>query len=434
MNDIFKTIIRGLITSMGLRVIAMGLRFLTICLLPLWMSPYDIGLVALILACVNLPVIFADFGFGTAIIKEKNATDRMFRSVFTFVAISSTIITTALILGAPVIENIFSLPAILTLIAAFALPFNAFAIVPNAILQRELRFTPLAIRDLIGEIVFSGTSIFLAIRGYGAFSIAIAAVIMRMVRWAIASFAVQWKPELCLNLSDLRQLTRFSLYQFASLSITQIFNQVDKLLLAAYLSPTSLGFYSQAQQFTIYPVQTLSGTANNVFFSSFSKIQDDDKTLRQLFTKILRVLILVSGLAVGILSPAMHLIPIIYRPEWVNAVPIAQTMCLFLPAFCAFLFEGTMIAIGGEKKRVISNLTKLILLVIGTISIFTFFPDINGSIAIAAILGSAMLISACMNLKFILKRLQINSIRPFIKPILIAVIIAAAGVTVGFMI
>lgn len=418
---------------MGLRIFAMALRFVTICLLPFWLSPYEIGLMALIIACVNLPVTFADFGFGTAIIKEKNATERMFRSVFTFVTISSTILAAAIILGAPFIENLFELPVLFTIIAAFALPFNAFAIVPNAILQRELRFTNLAIRDLIGEIAFSSTAITLAVLGYGALSIAVAAVFMRFIRWTISSVSVRWNPKLLLNREDLKQLTKFSLYQFASLSLTQIFNQIDKLLLAAHLSPTSLGYYSQAQQFTVYPVQTLSGTANNVFFASFSKVQDDDEMLRQLFTKILRGLILISGVIVGCLAPALHLIPFIYQADWVNAVPIAQAMCIFLPAFCAFVFEGTMIAIGGEQKRVISSATKLSIFVIGTVVFFAFFPNPDAPIAVASIFGSATLVAALMNLSFIIRRLKILSFRPFAKPLALALLIASIGLCVSFM-
>ncbi len=432
MASLLKTIIHGLATSMGIRIFAMGLRFLTIFLLPFWLSPHEVGLMALILACVNLPVAFADFGFGTAIIKEIDTSQRMFQSVFTFVLISTTIIATAIILGAPIIESTFALPAGLTIIAAFALPFNAFAILPNAILQRNLRFTNLAIRDLVGEIVFSGTAIVLAILGFGALSIAIAAVAMRFVRWAIASLSVDWHPAIRIHRDDLKKLTKFSLYQFGSLSVTQVFNQIDKLLLAAYLTPATLGLYSQAQQFTVAPVNSLSGAANNVFFASFSKVQDDDDTLRSLFTKILKGFILVSGLAVGAISPALHIVPLVYNDAWVEVVPIALTMCLFLPATCAFIFEGTMIAIGGEKRRLQSCIIKLLILTIGIVSAFACFPDLNGPIAIAVIFGLAITTSACINLHFILKRLRLQSFWPFVKSLAIAVTFALTGLTLGF--
>ena len=431
MANILKTIIHGLVTSIGLRVISMGLRFVTICLLPFWMSPWDIGLMALILACVNLPVALADFGFGTSIIKEKQTSERMYRSVFTFVMISSALIAAAIIIGSSWIESAFALPAGLAILAAFALPFNGAAIVPNAILQKDLRFTNLAVRDLIGEVTFSGVSLVLAIQGYGALSIAIAVVAQRLIRWTVASVSVQWKPVLCLNRDDLRQLSHFSFFQFLSLSLAQIFNQIDKLLLAAFLSPAALGIYSQAQQFTVYPVQSLSGTANNVFFASFSKVQDDLETLRTLMTKILKGLILICGVIVAFLAPAMHLIPLIYNEEWVNVVPVAIILCAFLPAFCAFIFEGIMIAIGGEQRRVVSGVIKLVLLVAGTVGVFCMFPGINGPCAMAVVFGCSTLIAAINNLCFILKRLEIRSVRPFAGAIALALVLAGAGMSLS---
>lgn len=431
--NILKTILHGLVTSLGLRAMSMALRFITICLLPLWLTPTEIGIMALILICVNLPIALADFGFGTALIKEKQATETMLQSVFTFVLSTATLIALAIILGAPLLERAFSLPAGLAILAAFALPFNAFAIVPNAILQRELRFTNLAIRDVIAEITFSVSALALAICGFGATSIAIAVVAQRIVRWLIASISVKWAPKLAFHRDDMKQLSKFSRYQFASITITQLFNQIDKLLLAAYLSPTALGFYSQAQQFTVYPVQTLSGTANNVFFASFSKVQDDEKLLQDLFVKIIRGFLLANGLLIGCIAPALHLIPVFYKPEWAQVIPLALVFCLFLPAFCGFIFEGIMISIGGEKLRVKTSTLKLCLLVTLTVAIFSIFHELNGPIVMAAILGSATMLSTSINFIYIVRQLKLTKkhAKMCLKPALLALLLAITGYAIS---
>lgn len=431
--NILKTILHGLVTSLGLRAMSMALRFVTICLLPLWLTPAEIGIMALILICVNLPVALADFGFGTALIKEKDASQTMFQSVFTFVIASATVIALAIILGAPLLERAFSLPAGLAIMAAFALPFNAFAIVPNAILQRELRFTNLAIRDVTGEVTFSASALILAICGFGATSIAIAVVAQRFVRWLIASISVKWTPKIAFSRSDMKQLSKFSRYQFASITITQLFNQIDKLLLAAYLSPAALGFYSQAQQFTVYPVQALSGTANNVFFASFAKVQDDEKMLQNLFVKILRGFLVANGLIIGCIAPALHLVPIFYKPEWAQVIPLALVLCLFLPAFCGFIFEGIMISMGGEKLRVKTSTLKLCLLTILTITVFSLFPSANGPMIMAAILGGATTISTSINFIYIVRHLKLTRkhAKLCIKPALLALALAATGYAIS---
>ena len=434
--SILKTILRGLVTSLGLRVIAMGMRFIVILLLPLWLSPQELGFTALALVFVNLSITFADFGYGTTIIKEKEVTQTTFQAVFSLVTLISVLLAVAMILTAPAIESGLGLPQILAIIAAFAIPFNGLAIVPNAILQRELRFTNLAIRDLVGEIAFSLTTLILAIQGFGAFSIAFAVVIQRAVRWAIASISVQWAPKIILGFSELKRLFHFSFYQFLALSMVQIFNQIDKLLLAAYLSPTSLGFYSQAQQFSVTPVQSLTGTASNVFFASFSKVQDEEETIQKLFIKITRGFLIVTGLAVGCLAPAMHLVPILYNESWRDAVPVAIALCATLPVFCANIYDAIMNAIGGEKRRVLSSIVKLVMLVVGCIVLFALFPDFDGPIIMACILGISTLCSVIINIHFICKRLHftLSTLKPLIIPAVIGLSLYTAGLYIAIFV
>ena len=185
-----KTIIHALAASMTTKVFAMGLRFVTICLLPLWLTPAEIGWNAVILAIINFVIAIIDFGFGTALIKEKTCTVRMYQSVLTFILMISVVGSGAMISFADEIARVFSFPPIILVISAFAIPFSVFAIVPNALLQRELRFTSLAIRDLIGEIAFSATALLLAIFGYTWLCVPIALVVQRIIRWLVSTLSI----------------------------------------------------------------------------------------------------------------------------------------------------------------------------------------------------------------------------------------------------
>jgi len=406
-TPLLQTVIHGLATSMGSRVLAMALRFVTIFLLPFWLTPAEIGFVALIMACINIPAAFADLGFGTALIKEKSCNDAMFSSVYTLSLLTSTLMAIALILGANGIQNALSLPAIMITIGAFALPFSVLAIVPNAILQRNLRFTSLAARDLTGELAFSCTAITLCVLNFGPIAIAFALVAQRIVRWLTASFAVDWKPKPKLHAPAIRTLMRFSIFQLGSLSLNQIFNNLDKLLIAALLSPTTLGFYAQSQQLTIAPVQSFIGGINNVFFASFAKLQNDEEKMRALFRKLFQGLLVASFTLMAIMFPAMTLIPVIYGSDWQPSVPIARILCLALPFCCASILEGIMIAIGGERRRLISAITKLTLMAGGILALFTLLPDFANPMTIAVIACLAYAAATFNNAHFILKRLRL---------------------------
>ena len=427
---LIKTIVHSLLTSMGMRVLSMALRFVTICLLPLWLEPAEIGYTAIILIIVNIAFAISDFGFGTALIKSEQMSPPLYQSVFTFTALSSSLMVLLIILCAPVLETLFSVPAALVVIASFGISFNAFSIVPNSLLQRELRFTSIAIRDFIGEIAFSATAISLSCLGYGAFSIAAAVVAHRFVRWIIVSLSIRYQARFWISVQELKRLAGFSFFQFVSIMLTQLFNQLDKLLLGLFLTPATLGYYSQAQQLTVSPIQSLTGAAKNVFFASFSKVQKDDDTMRSLFVKITRWLWLLAGIYVGLLAPALHLVPIVYKPEWAAAVPIGIALCTTIPLFCAEIFEGIMIAIGGERRRIISALSKLVLLVAGCAIVFTMFSSTDMPIAMGVILGISILASVVINLCFICRRLSLkrHHIMAIFRTAMIGLGFALAGI------
>ena len=432
-SSLLRTIVHSLLTSMGMRVLSMALRFLTICLLPIWLEPAEIGYTAIILIIVNIAFAISDFGFGTALIKSEQMTPPLYQSVFTFTALSSSLMVIIIILCAPVFESLFSIPAWLVVIASFGVSFNAFSIVPNSLLQRELKFTNIAIRDFIGEVAFSATAISCARLGYGAFSIAVAVVAHRLVRWIIVSLSIKYQARFFISLKELKQLAGFSFFQFTSIMLTQLFNQIDKLLLGIFLTPATLGYYSQAQQLTVSPIQSLTGAAKNVFFASFSKVQKDDETMRSLFVKITRWMWFIAGIYVGLLAPALHLVPVVYKSEWAAAVPIGIALCTTIPLFCAEIFEGIMIAIGGERRRIVSAFSKLFMLVVGCAIVFSVFSSTNAPIVMGLILGISILASVVINMHFICRRLSLKRrhLMAIFRTAMVGLLFALAGICVS---
>lgn len=401
-------IIKGLATSMGARVVAMALRFIVIGLLPLWLLPSEIGYAALLMIFVNLPIAFADLGLGTALIKDATFEKPLIHSAFTLSLGTSMLMAIGLILLAPAIQANFGLPAFFLVVASFAIPIGALTIIPNALLAKDLRFTSLAMRDLAGEVAFSGACLGLVIAGYGALGVAVALVFQRLVRWFFASLAVDWRAQIELKRSAIVRLWRFSSSQLASLTLTQVFNNIDKLLLAGFLSPTMLGFYAQGQQLTAAPVQSLTGVVNNVIFASFAKIQNDLESLKILFIKLSKGYFWASFALVAIAFPALNLIPIVYGKDWTQALMVARFLCLCIPIFSASLLEGLMLTIGGVNRRVLSTMLKLATMVALFLIIALLAPQFLSPISLAVCLVLASLVGVVINASFVIRRLELN--------------------------
>lgn len=427
----FKLILRALATSLTTRVLAMGLRFVTICLLPIWLVPAEIGFNAVLMAILNFSIAIIDLGFGTALIKEKTCTIAMYRSVLTLILAFSLLGSGSLIFFSASIGAFFSIPPILLILSAFAIPFSVLTIVPNALLQRDLRFTNLALRDLFGEVAFCATALFLAIDGATELCVAIALVAQRIVRWLISSLSIRYSPGLAFHWGEIQKLLRFSLFQLGNLTVTQLANRLDTLLLSIFLTPTMVGFYSQGQQLSTIPVQSVTGTVTNIFFATFAKLQDEVEKFKALFIRIVRGMLFLSLLAVSIAYPAMGLIPRIYGADWAASVEIARTLCFSLPFFVMSCLEGILITVGGERRRLASSLMRMGIMALGISLCFTVFSATANACDVARIVFISAFVGTMLNFQYLWKKLDMTAkdARAWLKPLLGGAILTALSLT-----
>ncbi len=407
-TSFLRSIIKGIATSMGARIITMGLRFLTLCILPIWISPTEIGWMAVLMVITNLIIALSDLGLGTALVKTKECPTQMYQSVFTLTMLVAVAVSLALILGAPLLQNIFQVPAYLLIIAAFAIPTSSLTIVPNALLYRNLKFTGLALRDLLGEAAFSGTAITLAILGYTELCVAIALVAQRFVRWIAATTSIEWTPGFALNKAHLADLRSFSLYQFGTLSVIQIANRLDTLLLSIFLPPASFGFYTQGRQLSSNPTEALASATCSVFFAAFSKIQNDPKELRSLFIKFIKLIIPASFIISAGLYPALGLIPIFYSQTWAPSVELSRILCFSIPFYAFLSIEGIMITVGGERRRLFTTITRAVLMMLGICASFLLFPEFASATTIAWLVCVTMAVSVALNFAYLLSHFKIT--------------------------
>lgn len=429
-GSFINTIMKGLATSMGARVVTMGMRFVTLCLLPIWIAPNVIGYAAVLMATTNLIVTLSDMGFGTALVKNKTCPQKMYQSVFTLTMALGALIALGLILGAPLFENVFQVPAYLVIIAAFAIPVSSLTIVPNALLHRELKFAGLAFRDFLGELAFSGTAIGLALARYSELAVPCALVAQRFVRWLSATCTVNWRPTLKLDKSSIAELFKFSMYQFGNTSLSQLANRLDTFLLSVFLSPTSLGFYAQGQQLSTSPMEALSSAMRNVLFASFSKVQNDEKQLHALFVKLMKYLIVASFVAAACFYPALGLIPIVYDPSWAPSVEIGRILCFSIPLYAMMSIEGILITVGGEKRRLVTTLTRTCIMTVGICALFGGFPSCASSKSIAWLVLVSMTVSVILNLSYLMPYFHITrqDARQWAMPALASAVIMALSI------
>jgi O-antigen/teichoic acid export membrane protein len=135
--------------------------------------PEDYGLIALAAAFIGFFSLISEVGLGPALIQSKSLTSEKIREIHGLVVVSCAVIIGFIELLSPVVAEFFSEPRLQLILSVLALQFlfEAFAIVPRNLLVRDLRFKGLAVIEMISRSAAGLGTLFLALHGFGVWSL-----------------------------------------------------------------------------------------------------------------------------------------------------------------------------------------------------------------------------------------------------------------------
>jgi PST family polysaccharide transporter len=308
-------------------VLQLGLRVLLVRML----SPDDFGLLAMVTVVSSFLLMFNDLGFGPALVRKQQVTESQLSTIFWVTVGSGLILSLATAaLGLP-LARFYHQPALVALCAGLApgsllLPLST---VPNAVLQRRMSFHSLAVVDVLGVAAGGVTAVILAARGLGVWSLVwqsnVSALTILLVTWGAAS----WMPRRRFDRAVPASLWRFSGHFTAALVLNYWVRNLDNLLIGVFLGRAALGFYSQAYQMMLYPVQNVAALAGRVMVPTLSSLQGDGARFRRAYLQAVRG---IAAITFPLMMGAMILAPDLYRvlfgPQWERSIPIFRILCL----------------------------------------------------------------------------------------------------------
>ncbi|MGH9355786.1 MAG: oligosaccharide flippase family protein, partial [Terriglobia bacterium] len=202
------------------------------------------------------------------------------------------------------------------------------------ILQREMRFTALAVINTIALIVGTGIAIGGALAGYGYWALVAMPVVLPLAMTIGYWLATAWVPGLPHRRTGIRSMMRFGGTLTLNGIIVYVASNFEKVLLGRFWGAGALGLYGRAFQLVNIPTDNLNSSAGEVAFSALSRLQDDPRRLRNYFLKgYSMILALTVPATIGCALFAGDIILVILGPKWKAAAPIfrflAPTILVF---------------------------------------------------------------------------------------------------------
>ena len=306
--------VKGVIWSSVERFSVQGVQFLVMLVIARLLDPKDFGLVGMLAIFLAVAQTLIDSGFSQALIRKQDRTEADNSTVFYFNIVVSTLLYLILYSLAPWVANFYNEPqlCILMRVLCLVVVINSLAVVQRATFTASIDFKTQAKASFISAILSGGVGIYLAISGYGVWTLAwqqlLNAGINTVLLWMLSS----WYPRWIYSWKSFRELFSFGSKLLASALLDTTYNNMYTLIIGKVFNATNLGYYYQADRFTQLPSSNITGILQRVTYPVLCSIQDNDDRLREDYRKLLRmsafVIFPLMCLLAGVADPLVTLI------------------------------------------------------------------------------------------------------------------------------
>lgn len=327
---------RGAVATVQLTlraVLVRGLSLVTTLVLARLLSPVDFGVFAIVSFTIWLFMMLGDLGLGAALVQsEQEPTHDQLAAVWTSQKVLAAVCIAAVWMAAPLVSwSVPGLPAdtpwMLRILSLGLIPVSLRTL-PSVMLERQMRFGPLAASEVLAQTAFCATAISLAAFGFGAWSFVLAALVQFSVGAAIVNVAWGRPPGLRFSIWGLKGLIGFGVeYQLAAM-LVWLRDAPVPLIGALILGPLAAGLLDLAWAIGAAAAM-IDETIGRVAFPAFSRLQGrraDQSRAVELAISLTALVSVPTQLWLAAVAPI--LIPLLFGPQWTLAVAPVQGVCI----------------------------------------------------------------------------------------------------------
>jgi PST family polysaccharide transporter len=350
-----RSLLSGIAWTGGMRWFAQLLSWVSTFIVARILTPADYGIVGMALVYVGLLELIGDFGVGLAIIQQRSLTREDVASLGGFaVALGFTFALISLGASFPV-AAFFGEPDLRPVIAVYSATFviSAFRVVPQAVLQKDLRFRTVALIGVLQALTSIAVTLTLAILGFSYWALVFGQVTSLAV--ASATF-VAVRPHALMWPKTFRRI-RSSLSLGFHLVVARIswylYSNADFAIVGRVLGKVALGAYTIGWQLSSIPVDRISAIFNQVTPAVYAAVQHMPEALKRYLLGITEGLALVTfPLSFGLAIVADDFILTTIGPRWEAAIlPLRFLACYAGVRSLDVLLHTLLIATGRTKRE-----------------------------------------------------------------------------------
>lgn len=320
----------GIIWSFSDSVVTYFIRFIIQIILARLLTPADYGIIGIVTVFIAVFEVIVDSGFSRGLIRDNNADQNDFSTVFYFNLIVSVLLYFILFISSDLISNFFEVPQLSIIIRVLSLVIiiNSFGLIQKTILTKKLNFKAQTTISIVSSISSGIIAIIFAYMGYGVWSLVIRIITMQLFQALLFSISNRWTPSLVFSISSFKKLFNFGWKLLLSSILTKIYENIYSLIIGRTFSTVDLGFYTKANHLKDTFANSITNSIQKVSYPVLSSIQDDRERLIKGYKMIMKNSSFYTfPVMLGLAVVAPKLLPILLGNNWLESIPYFQILC-----------------------------------------------------------------------------------------------------------
>lgn len=293
LSEIKKRIIPSFLSLTARQIILRALSFISINIILAKVLPVEtLGIFNIAVSIITFFAFFSDIGLAASLIQKKDGiSDIDIKTTFTIQQLIVGLLSLLIIAAAPFFGQFYRLDqGGIWLIRSLGLSFflSSLKVIPSVLLERELRFKPIVLVEMIETVIFNTMLITLVLFNFGIWSFSISALLRGVTGVLLIFYLRPVKISLGIDRLAARQLLSFGLpFQTNSL-LALLKDRLVPLVIAKMVGPVGVGYITWSQSVAYLPLEIMSSVIR-ISFPAFSRLQKDKKSLKVAVEKALFV-------------------------------------------------------------------------------------------------------------------------------------------------
>jgi PST family polysaccharide transporter len=359
--------------------------FLGFVLLTRLIGPSNYGLYAGSMAIISLATTASTLGVDAFIIRhEDEPSDAMYHQAFALLAATSIPVALVGALLTPVVVGRILGPDVIKPLQLLFLtiPVTQLQFPCRARLERELRYQPLAVVELTGQLAYYALALPLAWWGLGVWAPVAGQFAVQLVTVVALYRVARYIPRLIWSWSMLRAMLGYSVSYSSTVWVSSSRHLVNPIVVGGLVGPEGVGLVALATRL-IYLLIFVQRATARLSIAALARVREDTHRLRRAVNEAMLLQVLAVGFplaGVGLLVRPVF--PTLFGSEWRAAIDLYPYLALAALVNAVFnMQQATLYTFKRNWSMTLFFACFVLLLAIGSVPLVAWFGVVGYGLA-----------------------------------------------------